>query len=113
MDRITAFRAGDVRSFQGLQARRLGVPSIPAGFGLDGSGPGRFYQDTVINRDTEWLFSVGKPSHQLLDPEGRVHVMQAYSHIVDDALYDILGDGRAVVMAVRPADEGEGPASGS
>jgi hypothetical protein len=84
--RITAFKAGDVRSFQGPKARRLAVLGIPAGFDLGGSGPGRFHQDTVINRDTEWLFSAGKPVHQLLDPEGRVHVMQAYSHIVDDTL---------------------------
>ncbi|MCX4461737.1 hypothetical protein OOK58_03685 [Streptomyces sp. NBC_01728] len=86
MDRITAFKAGDVRSFQGLQARWLAVLSIPAEFDFSGSGAGRFYTDTVINRDTEWLFSAGKPVHQLLDPEGRVYVMQAYSHIVDDTL---------------------------
>ncbi|WP_336113612.1 hypothetical protein [Streptomyces sp. PTD9-10] len=64
----------------------MAVLGIPAGFDLGGSGPGRFYQDIVINRDTERLFSAGKPAHQLLDPEGRVYVMQAYSHIVDDSL---------------------------
>ncbi|MFF8428071.1 hypothetical protein ACF07Y_23485 [Streptomyces sp. NPDC016566] len=57
----------------------MAVLGILAGFDLGGSGPGRFYQDIVINRDTERLFSAGKPAHQL-------HVMQAYSYIVDASL---------------------------
>ncbi|MGW2740972.1 hypothetical protein [Streptomyces sp. NPDC001450] len=87
MDRITAYKAGEVRSFQGLQARWLAVLSIPAGFELSGSGPGRFYQDTVINRDTEWLFSAGKPVHELLDSEGRVYVTH---HRVQPLTMDML-----------------------
>ncbi|MGW2702231.1 hypothetical protein [Streptomyces sp. NPDC001340] len=86
MDRITASRAGDIRSFQGLEARRVAELEIPAGLDLNSRGNERFYKDLVVNRDNEWLFAAGKPVYQLLDADGRTYVMQAYSHIVDDTL---------------------------
>ncbi|MFF4044224.1 hypothetical protein [Streptomyces sp. NPDC001816] len=86
MDRITASGAGDIRSFQGLEARRVAELEIPAGLDLNSRGNERFYKDLVVNRDNEWLFAAGKPVYQLLDADGRTYVMQAYSHIVDDTL---------------------------
>ncbi|MFE3639124.1 hypothetical protein [Streptomyces sp. NPDC059168] len=86
MDRITVFQVGDVRSFQGLEARWVAAMDLPAGFELSGAGSERFYKDVTISRDTEWLFAAGKPAYQLLDTDGRTYFMQAYSHIVDDTL---------------------------
>ncbi|MFE1309942.1 hypothetical protein [Streptomyces sp. NPDC058755] len=86
MDRITASGVGDIRSFQGLEARRVAELEIPTGLDLNSRGNERFYKDQVVNRDNEWLFAAGKPVYQLLDADGRTYVMQAYSHIVDDTL---------------------------
>ena len=40
----------------------------------------------AIKRDTEWIFTAGRPVYEMLTPDGRTYVMQAYSHIVDDGL---------------------------
>ena len=40
----------------------------------------------TINRETEWMFAAGLPVYELLTPDAKIYVMQAYSHIVDDSL---------------------------
>jgi hypothetical protein len=46
----------------------------------------RYYRDMAIKRETEWHFAAGRPVYELLAPDGKTYVMQAYSHIVDDSL---------------------------
>ena len=53
---------------------------------LTGRPEGRYYHDMTIARETEWIFAAGRPVYEMLTPDGRSYVMQAYSHIVDDNL---------------------------
>jgi len=86
LDQIAACAAGEVLSFGGLEARRVAELPIPPGVDL-ASGPGRrYYRDITIRRQTEWIFAAGRPTYELLTPDGKTYVMQAYSHIVDDSL---------------------------
>jgi hypothetical protein len=86
LDRITAHAIGDIRSFDGLQARWVAELPIPAGLDPAGRPGERYYRDLAIKRDTEWIFTAGRPVYEMLTPDGRTYVMQAYSHIVDDGL---------------------------
>jgi hypothetical protein len=40
----------------------------------------------VIKRETKFHFAAGRPVYEMLTPDGKTYVMQAYSHIVDDSL---------------------------
>jgi hypothetical protein len=86
MDRITANAAGEVVSFGGLEARWVAELPIPPDLS-DPDHPGaRYYRDMVIKRETEFHFAAGRPVYEMLTPDGKTYVMQAYSHIVDDSL---------------------------
>jgi len=86
MDRITANAAGEVVSFGGLEARWVAELPIPPDLS-DPDQPGaRYYRDMVIKRETEFHFAAGRPVYEMLTPDGKTYVMQAYSHIVDDSL---------------------------
>lgn len=37
------------------------------------------YHDHKVNRHTTWLFRAGKPVYELVDPHGKIYVMQSYS----------------------------------
>jgi len=86
LDRITAHATGEIRSFGGLQARWVAELPVPAGLDPAGQTGERYYRDMAIKRDTEWIFTAGRPVYEILTPDGRTYVMQAYSHIVDDGL---------------------------
>jgi hypothetical protein len=86
LDRISAHATGEIQSFGGLQARWVAELSIPSGMDLTGQTGERYYRDTTIKRETEWFFAAGRPVYEMLTPDGRTYVMQAYSHIVDDGL---------------------------
>jgi hypothetical protein len=86
MDQIEARATGEVLSFGGLDARRVAQLPIPADLDLAGGSGGRYYRDITIRRETEWIFAAGLPVYELLTPDGKTYVMQAYSHIVDDSL---------------------------
>ena len=81
----------------------------------------RYYADATIKRETEWLFLAGRPVYELLTPDQKTYVMQAYSHTVDDhltgAALATLGDRLHIPegwqyrvrtpdtnLAIRPAD---------
>jgi len=86
MDRITANAVGEVVSFGGLEARWVAELPIPPDLS-DPDHPGaRYYRDMVIKRETEFHFAAGRPVYEMLTPDGKTYVMQAYSHIVDDSL---------------------------
>ena len=86
LDQIAARATGEVLSFGGLDARRVAELPIPPGLDLAGGPGGRYYRDITIRRETEWVFAAGRPAYELLTPDGKTYVMQAYSHIVDDSL---------------------------
>jgi hypothetical protein len=86
LDQIAARATGEVLSFGGLDARRVAELPIPPDLDLAGRPGGRYYRDITINRETEWMFAAGLPVYELLTPDAKIYVMQAYSHIVDDSL---------------------------
>jgi hypothetical protein len=84
MDQITASgatKAGKIVEIGGLQfAERA---TIDVGL-LDLLH--RPYRETTINRETIYLFKVGRPVFMLLAPDGTHYAMQAYAQIVDKTL---------------------------
>ena len=86
LDQIAARATGEVLSFGGLDARRVAELPIPPDLDpADGPG-GRYYRDITIHRETEWIFAAGLPVYELLTPDAKTYIMQAYSHIVDHSL---------------------------
>jgi hypothetical protein len=86
MDRITAHAVGEILSFGGLEARWVAELPIPPELDAPDRPAARSYRDLAIKRETEWHFAAGRPVYELLTPDGKTYVMQAYSHIVDDSL---------------------------
>ena len=86
LDQLTAHATGEILSFNGLEARWVAELPIPPGLDLTGQAASRYHRDITIKRDTERIFTAGRPVYEMLTPDGRSYVMQAYSHIVDDNL---------------------------
>ncbi|MFD4138625.1 MULTISPECIES: hypothetical protein [unclassified Streptomyces] len=85
IDEVTAFSWGDVATFDGLEARWVAEVRIPAEIDVTGATAKKFYVETTVKRDTEYVLSAGKQVHTLTAPGDRTYVMQAYSHTVDDS----------------------------
>lgn len=86
LDQIAARAGGDILSFGGLPARRVAELPIPPDLDVTGRPGSRYYRDITVRRETEWIFAAGRPVYELLAPDGKTYLMQAYSHIVDDSL---------------------------
>jgi hypothetical protein len=86
MDQITANAAGEVLSFGGLEARWAAELPIPPDLSDPGRPGARYYRDMMIKRETKFHFAAGRTVYEMLTPDGKTYVMQAYSHIVDDSL---------------------------
>jgi hypothetical protein len=66
-----------LREFGGLLMRRLAVIDL-------GDEPtSTSYTDNFVHRGAVFFFDAGKPVHELIAPDGRVYVMQAYCLAVD------------------------------
>jgi hypothetical protein len=85
LDQVTAHATGEILSFNGLDARWVAELPVPPGQSMEPSAR-RYYSDVTVKRETEWLFAAGRPVYELMTPEGKIYVMQAYAHIVDDGL---------------------------
>ncbi|MFF3457179.1 hypothetical protein ACFYXH_23235 [Streptomyces sp. NPDC002730] len=85
IDEVTTFQWGDPTMFDGLEARWVAELRIPAEIDLTGATARKFYVDSTVKRDTEYVLSSGKPVHELIAPGDRTYVLQAYSHTVDDS----------------------------
>ncbi|WP_327327499.1 hypothetical protein OG735_36960 [Streptomyces sp. NBC_01210] len=85
IDEVTTFQWGDTAMFDGLEARWVAEVRIPAEIDLTGATARKFYVDSTVKRDTEYVLSSGKPVHELIAPGDRTYVLQAYSHTVDDS----------------------------
>ena len=70
MDQITAHGAGEILSFDGLDARWVAELPIPPELDVTGPPP-RHYRDITIKRQTAWIFAAGRPVYELLTRTGR------------------------------------------
>jgi hypothetical protein len=73
---------GEIRTFDGLQARWYGVVQLPKNFGKGSTA----YSPTTVARNSQMGFVKGQPVFMLEDPSGMPWVMQAYSSIKDPNL---------------------------
>jgi hypothetical protein len=64
------------RTFGTLPMRKAGILELSF---ADVSSMGKPYVPHTVRRDTTFLFQSGKPVRELVDPRGRVFVMQSYS----------------------------------
>ncbi len=55
------------------------------------SAPSTPYSSRSVERDTEFHFYKGTPVFELIDPEGKIYIMQSYSvqHITDQSFADL------------------------
>lgn len=91
-------RGGTVRQFPGLKMRFLTSVDVPlSAIAAGGISP---YEETVVNRTTNFNFSRKYPIHELISPNGKVYAMQAYSQIVDKSLKlkDLAGLGSKLAL---------------
>ena len=98
MDRLaTADVTGDAVDMQGLAMRRVATMDVPL---LALVEKRTAYTEHTINRTNKWVFLAGRPVFELVDPEGRVYVMQAYAQIIDPKLSydDLAGLGSRLTM---------------
>ena len=68
------------REFGGLTTRRIAVVELGETFGVHP------YEEIHVNRGAVFFFDAGTPVHELVDPDGRAYVMQAYCIGVDPGL---------------------------
>lgn len=64
------------KSFGGIEMRKAGQLSVPLSEGLR---MGASYATRTVARNTTYVFEAGKPVHELVDPSGRIFVMQSFS----------------------------------
>jgi hypothetical protein len=76
---------GTMRTFDGLQARWMGVVQLPKDVNLHEKGSSA-YKPTTVARKSQMGFAKGQPVFILESPDGMPWVMQAYSNIVDPNL---------------------------
>jgi hypothetical protein len=69
-----------LRDFNGLMTRRIAVVNLG-----DAPVPGP-YVEVRVNRGAVFFFDAGSPVHELVNPDGRAYVMQAYCIGVDPSL---------------------------
>ena len=66
-----------LRDFNGLTTRRIAVVNLGQ---IPTVAP---YTETHVNRGAVFFFDAGSPVYELVDPDGRAYVMQAYCTGVD------------------------------
>jgi haloalkane dehalogenase len=74
---------GKVKSFNGLRMRKLTTVKVPIVNGAPSQAP---YSEVTVNRKNVFTWGKGRVVYELLAPNRRVYVMQAYSQIVDTSL---------------------------
>ncbi|MGW7361876.1 hypothetical protein ACWGI8_00245 [Streptomyces sp. NPDC054841] len=85
IDEVTTYAWGDTAMFDGLEARWAAELRIPPEIDVTGATAKKYYVDSTVERDTEYVLSAGKPMYALIAPGDRAYVLQAYSHTVDDS----------------------------
>lgn len=82
LDQVVVHNVGASPSFGGIKAADWGSVTISPSNPL----PSPPYTDTVVNRDTQWVFSAGQPVYTLIAPDGKTYYMQSYTTQVDQNL---------------------------
>jgi len=80
LDFIIGSPSTEVMSFGDLTMRLAATVELPMG-----AQPVP-YSGINVNRDTQFIFYAGSEVYELIDPTGRVYVMQSYSQQVDGTL---------------------------
>lgn len=81
LDFITsAIAPGPLHTFGDIDMRLSATLEVPAG------GVAMPYSGNTVRRDTQFLFRAGQEVYELIDPDGRIYIMQSYSRAVDDTL---------------------------
>jgi haloalkane dehalogenase len=84
MDRLaTGDLTGSVVDMQGLAMRQVATLDVPLSALVEKRAS---YTVQGINRTTEYVFLAGRPVFELIDPDERIYVMQAYSQEIDPTL---------------------------
>jgi hypothetical protein len=87
MDRVSVTDPGPTIVLAGKELREVATIDLTK----VGLAPPPAFTEVKITRDTKFTFRRNRPLFELVDPAGRVYVMQAYSQIIDPELtYDQL-----------------------
>jgi len=76
---LSAIPPGELHAFGEVDMRLSATVTFPGG----GDEP---YTEHSVTRDTQFLFRAGGEVYELVDPDGRIYVMQSYSQAVDPSL---------------------------
>lgn len=82
-DKISFYQAGDVMDANGVKLVWAGEMTLDAAQEITSAKP---YEYVRITRDTLWYFEKDRPVFLMREPDGKVWVMQVYSHAVDRTL---------------------------
>jgi haloalkane dehalogenase len=80
MDRNALANPGEVKNFDGLDARLVAQLEIKQ---RQKRTP---YTENTVDRQSRYVFERGKKVYELVAPDGRVFIMQSYSQEVDKSL---------------------------
>lgn len=64
------------KTIQGLSMKKVALVHIKLNDLIKGHKP---YNQHHVDRNVIWTYKAGRPVYELIDPEGRVYVMQSYS----------------------------------
>lgn len=78
IDAIDSTPVTDVseKQIKGISMKKVALVHIKLGDLIKGHRP---YNQHHVERNVIWTYQAGKPVYELIDPEGRVYVMQSYS----------------------------------
>ncbi len=80
MDCNALRKAGEVETFDGLQAR------LVATLEMKGGNKRSPYTENVVDRESQYVYDAGKNVYELLTPDGHFYILQSYSLEVDPNL---------------------------
>jgi haloalkane dehalogenase len=80
MDRNALQNPGDVKNFDGLEARLLAQLEIKE------RRKRTPYTENTVDRQNLYVYEQGKDIYELVSPEGHVYIMQSYSQEIDKTL---------------------------
>ena len=88
IDRAAAGDAvtGEFEEFGGIAMQKVAELQLPLARALELQSSAAPYAEIVVDRDNAWVFGAGREIYELVNPSGEPHVMQSYSHQVDDTL---------------------------
>jgi hypothetical protein len=77
---------GEVKDFGGISMHKVAELNLTLDELLAMQSGSEPYTDVIVDRDNTWIFNAGREVYELVNPGGETHIMQSYSHQVDDTL---------------------------